>query len=73
MTNNSNKSQTGQQRTFRCADAGFKECKWQAVGSDDNEIMDQVKEHGQKVHGITNFDENMRRKVQDNIHDRQAA
>jgi|NGEPerStandDraft_6_1074524.scaffolds.fasta_scaffold04861_2 predicted small metal-binding protein len=62
-----------QQRTFRCSDAGFKECKWQAVGHDDNEIMDQVREHGRSAHGITNFDDNLQRKVREHIYDRQAA
>jgi predicted small metal-binding protein len=71
MANNQNTSMG--ERTFRCADAGFKECNWYVSGRNDNEIMDRVKEHGRDAHGITNFDDNMRRKVQDNIHDRQAA
>ncbi len=62
-----------EQRTFRCSDAGFKECKWQAVGRDDKEIMDQVREHGRSAHGITNFDDELQRKVQEHIYDRQAA
>lgn len=65
MANNPNQS-TGN-RTFRCADAGFKECNWQTSGHNDNEIMDRVREHGREAHGITNFDDNMRRKVHDNI------
>jgi predicted small metal-binding protein len=32
-----------------------------------------VREHGREAHGITNFDDNMRRKVQQSIHDRHAA
>jgi predicted small metal-binding protein len=63
----------GQQRTFRCSDAGFKECKWQAVGRDDNDVLEQVRAHGREAHGITNFDDNLRRKVQEHIYDRQAA
>ena len=71
MANNPN---TGSgERTFRCADAGYKECNWQTSGRNDNEIMDKVREHGRDAHGITNFDDNMRRKVQQNIHDRHAA
>ena len=73
MANNPNPSTGHHERTFRCADAGFKECKWQTVGHNDNEIMDRVREHGREAHGITNFDDNMRRKVQQNIHDRHAA
>ena len=61
------------ERTFRCADAGFKECSWQTSGRDDNEVLDRVREHGREAHGISNFDDNMRRKVQENIHDRRAA
>ncbi len=71
MTNNPNQ-QSGE-RTFKCSDAGFKECNWQVSGHNDNEIIDRAREHGQQAHGISNFDDNMRRKVQDNIHDRRAA
>ena len=68
-----NNPTNNQERTFRCADAGFKECNWQVRGRNDEEIIDRVREHGREAHGITNFDENMRRMVQQNIHDRQAA
>jgi predicted small metal-binding protein len=61
------------QRTFRCADAGFKECKWEVTARDDNEVMERVREHGREAHGITAIDDNMKRKIQDNIHDRKAA
>lgn len=74
MQNNSNPMNTSnRERTFRCADAGFKQCNWQVSGRNDSEIIDRVREHGREAHGITNFDDNMRRMVQDNIHDRQAA
>ena len=61
------------QRTFRCADAGFKGCNWEVTARDDNEVMERVRQHGREAHGITNIDDNMKRKIQDNIHDRQAA
>lgn len=73
MANNPNPQQHSSEhshsgeRQFRCADAGFKECNWQVTGRNDNEIMDRVREHGREAHGITNFDDNMRRKVQDHI------
>ncbi len=70
MTDN---PKNGQERTFRCADAGYKQCNWQVTGHNDNEILDRVRQHGQEAHGITNFDDNMKRKVQENIHDRQVA
>lgn len=69
---NDPKTTTGE-RTFRCADVGFKECNWQVSGRNDNEIMERVREHGREAHGITNFDDNLWRKVQANIHDRRAA
>lgn len=72
MANNPNPNSGNRERTFRCADAGHKECNWQVSGRDDNEIMDRVREHGRSAHGITNFDDNMQRKVRDNIHDRAA-
>ena len=68
-----NQQNSSHERTFRCADAGYKECNWQVSGRNDNEIMDRVQEHGRDAHGITNFDDNMRHKVQQNIHDRRAA
>ena len=68
-----NQQTSGNDRTFRCSDAGFKECNWQVSGRNDNEIMDRVQEHGRDAHGITNFDDNMRQKVRQNIHDRRAA
>jgi len=74
MANNPNQSQHNTnehsqsgERQFRCSDAGFKECNWQVRGKNDNEIMDRVREHGREAHNISNFDDNMRRKVQDNI------
>jgi predicted small metal-binding protein len=71
---NMQQSNTGnRERTFRCSDAGFKGCNWKTSGRSDNEIIDRAREHGRQAHGITNFDDNMKRKVQDNIHDRLAA
>lgn len=71
---NPNTSSTNQdrERTFRCADAGFQGCNWQVSGRNDSEIVDRVREHGREAHGITNFDDNMRRKVQDHIRDKAA-
>ena len=68
-----NNSSSNQQKTFRCADAGFNQCKFEATGRDNNEVMEKVQQHGREAHGITNFDDETKRKIQDNIHDRQAA
>ncbi len=68
-----NNPKNKQERTFKCADAGYKQCNWEVSGSDDNEIMDRVREHGREAHGITNFDDKMKQTVKDHIRDRQAA
>lgn len=60
------------QKTFRCADMGHKECNWEVSGRSEDELMPQIESHGRERHGLTNFDEDSRRRVRDNIHDRAA-
>jgi predicted small metal-binding protein len=57
--------------SFRCADAGYKECNWQTHGSSPDEVMRNVEQHGRQQHNLTNLDDETRNKVRSNI--RQAA
>lgn len=60
------------QKTFRCADMGHKECNWEVSGQSEEELMPQIEHHGRERHGITNLDEESRRRVRNNIRDRAA-
>ena len=65
-------NQQNQDMRFRCADVGDKSCKWEARGSNEDDIMRQVEQHGREAHDIHNMDDNMRQKVRGAI-DRKAA
>ena len=54
--------------SFRCADAGFKECSWETKGSNPDEVLHQAEEHGREQHNLTNIDDELRNKVRSNIH-----
>lgn len=58
------------ERTFRCADAGNADCRWETSARTEEELMDSIERHGREAHGITNFDESARRKVIDAIRER---
>lgn len=60
------------QKTFRCADMGHKDCSWEVSGRSEEELMPQIERHGKERHGITNLDEESRRRVRSNIRDRAA-
>ena len=57
--------------TFRCADVGFSECKWETRGNSQDEVLRNAEQHGREKHNLTNIDEEPRNKVRSNI--RQAA
>jgi predicted small metal-binding protein len=59
--------------TFRCADAGNADCRWETSGSTEDEIMRRAEEHGRRDHGMTDWTQAMRNRVRDNIHRREAA
>lgn len=61
------------ERTFRCADAGNADCRWETSARTEDELMDNIERHGREAHGITNFDSSTRRKFQDAIRERRAA
>lgn len=58
---------------FRCADAGHKDCPWHATGSNEQELLDKVRQHGSEKHGISNWTEDVENKVRGLIHRRPAA
>jgi predicted small metal-binding protein len=63
----------GNLRTFRCADAGHKDCSWEAQGRSEEELMPQIERHGREKHGIKDFDENKRKELSNYIRERGAA
>jgi len=57
----------GQNYRFRCADAGYTDCRWETRGSSREEVMRNAEQHGREKHHMTNMDENTRNKVMSNI------
>ena len=66
-------SQGGTARTFRCADAGNADCRWETQGDTEDEVMQKVVEHQRDSHGMTDWTDALRSKVRDSIHRREAA
>ena len=62
----------GDAKTFRCADVGNADCRWEAVGRTEAELMPQIERHGREAHGINKIDDSMRNKVRDAIRNRAA-
>jgi len=63
----------GHDRTFRCADMGNADCRWETSGTSEEEILEAVHRHGQTEHGWNDWTEAMRKRVSDIIHERRAA
>lgn len=61
------------QRTFRCADAGNADCRWETSARTEDELMNSIERHGREAHGIKNFDADTRRKYQNAIREERAA
>jgi predicted small metal-binding protein len=68
-----NTSHGGADRTFRCADAGNTDCRWETMADTEDEVMRNVEEHWKRDHGLSDWTGPMRRRVRDNIRHRQAA
>ncbi|MGI9102166.1 MAG: DUF1059 domain-containing protein [Terriglobales bacterium] len=60
------------QRTFRCADVGNADCRWEVKGSTEEELMPNIERHARTAHGADPFDERMRNLVRDAIRARAA-
>jgi len=67
-------TQASGNHTFRCADVGNSDCRWETSGATEDEVMRRVEEHSRRDHGgQSDWSEAMRKKVRDNIHRRKAA
>ena len=53
--------------SFRCADVGFPDCKWQTQGSSPEEVLRNAEQHGREQHKLTSIDDNMRNQVRSKI------
>lgn len=56
--------------TFRCADAGNTDCRWEVSGRSAEELMPQIEQHGRHEHSGQKFD---RDQVLNAIRERRAA
>jgi predicted small metal-binding protein len=53
--------------SFRCADAGFTGCSWEAKGSSPDDVLRQAEQHGREQHNLTSIDDETRDKVRSKI------
>ena len=59
--------------TFRCADAGNADCRWETAGRTEDEVMQNVVEHARNDHGMTDWTDAMHDRVRGAIHRSRAA
>lgn len=57
-------------RTFRCADMGNADCRWETSGQTEDELLPRIERHARESHG--GFDEKARRRVHDVLRERAA-
>jgi predicted small metal-binding protein len=68
-----NTSQAGTAHSFRCADAGNSDCRWETAGDTQDEVMQKAVAHARDAHGMTDWTDALRERVRDSIHRREAA
>ncbi len=61
------------QHSFRCADAGFADCRWETSMASSDQLWNEIQRHATDEHGMATLDERTRGKIQDAIHVRRAA
>ena len=61
------------QHSFRCADAGFSDCRWETSTASSDQLWNEINRHAAHEHGMKSLDERTRGKIQDAIHVRRAA
>ena len=61
------------QHSFRCADAGFADCRWETSMASSDQLWNEIQRHAGEEHGMKTLDEITRGKIQDAIHVRRAA
>lgn len=62
----SSQPRSGESYSLKCADAGHKECPWEARGASPDEVMRQAEQHGREQHHLS-MDENTRNQVRSKI------
>ena len=66
-------NQNAAEDTYRCADVGDPDCRWEVSGDSEDEVMHQVEEHWRQDHGgMGDWGAVMRDRVHDSIR-RKAA
>jgi predicted small metal-binding protein len=68
-----NTSHGGNDHTFRCADVGNTDCRWETSAGTEDEVMQKAAEHNRNDHGMGDWTEAMRNRVRDSIRRREAA
>ena len=58
-----NTSQGAANHTFRCADAGHSDCRWETAGRSEEEVMQNVVDHARDDHGMTDWTDAMHDRV----------
>lgn len=56
-----------------CKDIGVAGCTWETTGRDEKEILSKAEEHAKKEHGMTQFPEDLKKKVLSSLRDAKAA
>jgi predicted small metal-binding protein len=53
--------------SFACGDVGY-QCDWRTEASSEDELMDQIEEHGRTAHNFQQLSDQKRFKIRNNIH-----
>lgn len=61
------------ERSFRCADVGNADCRWETSGLTEEEVLEHAEEHGRTHHGWTDWTDAIRDQVRNAIQHRKAA
>lgn len=61
------------QHSFRCADAGFGDCRWETSMASSDQLWNEINRHAADEHGMKTLDEITKGRIQDAIHVRRAA
>jgi predicted small metal-binding protein len=60
-------------RTFRCADVGNADCRWEVSGSTDDELMRRIDQHHREQHGLLEMGQDLISRIRNVIRERRAA
>lgn len=58
---------SGARYSFACSDVGY-QCDWRTEASSEEELMNQVEEHGRATHNFQQLSDQKRFKLRNNIH-----